>query len=236
MRQKAKEAFSYAFVRTIPIMVGYLFLGTAYGILMKVNGYGFLITIAISVLVYAGSLQYMGVKLLTSMANPVMAFAMSLMLNARHLFYGISMLGKYRAVEKFRPYLIFGLTDETFSIVCHEQVPPRLDKDWVYLWMTLLDHGYWVLGSIIGVIAGSFIRFDTKGLDFALTALFAVIFVDQWKQKEGHPYALLGIAASVLCIFLWGAGKFIIPAMILIFLSMAVQYMKSKEKGGSRHE
>lgn len=228
MRQKVKEACSYAFPRTIPVMVGYLFLGTAYGILMKVNGYGFWLTFAISVLVYAGSLQYLGVTMLVSMVNPLMALAMSLMLNARHLFYGISMLGKYRDVKKFKAYLIFGLTDETFSVVCHEQIPGHLDKDWVYLWLTALDHSYWVLGSIIGVIAGSFIRFDTKGLDFALTALFVVIFVDQWKQQEGHSSALIGIAASMLCILIWGAQNFIIPAMLLIFLVLAVQYKRNK--------
>lgn len=217
-------------------MVGYLFLGTAYGILMRVNGYGFWLTFAISVLVYAGSLQYLGVTMLAALEHPLMALVMSLMLNARHLFYGISMLGKYREVKKFKPYLIFGLTDETFSVVCHEEIPATLDKDWVYLWITMLNQSYWVLGSLIGVIAGTFIRFDTKGLDFALTSLFMVIFVNQWKQQEGHRYALLGIAASIVCLRIWGAKQFIIPSMGLIFLVLAVQYRMEQRKGAAADE
>lgn len=217
-------------------MVGYLFLGTAYGILMRVNGYGFWLTFAISVFVFAGSLQYLGVTMLVTAVHPLMALAMSLMLNARHLFYGVSMLGKYREVKKFKPYLIFGLTDETFSVVCHEEPPESLDRDLVYFWLTALDHGYWVLGSVIGVIAGSFIRFDTKGLDFALTALFVVIFVDQWKEKEGHRFAVLGIAASIVCLLIWGSAQFIIPSMVLILLVLAAQYQMEKRKGETAHE
>lgn len=224
MLETRRAELCYAFPRTLPVMVGYLFLGMAYGILMKVNGYGVWWTLAISVIVFAGSLQYLGVTMLASLVNPVAALLMSLMLNARHLFYGISMLGKYGAVKKFRPYLIFGLTDETFSVVCHEDIPKTLDQDWVYLWITLLDHCYWVAGSVLGAIAGSFITFDTTGLDFALTALFVVIFADQWKQKEGHLPALTGVGASVLCLLVFGSSSFIVPAMVVIFAVLCVQY------------
>lgn len=231
MSEGRMAEFRYALPRTIPVMVGYLFLGAAYGILMNVNGYGIGWTFAISVLVYAGSLQYLGVTMLAGMVHPLAALMMSLMLNARHLFYGISMLGKYGEVRKGKRYLIFGLTDETFSVVCHDTAPKNLDQDKVYLWITLLDQCYWVLGSVLGAIAGSFITFDTTGLDFALTALFVVIFVDQWKQREGHVPAVIGVLASVACLCLWGSSSFIIPAMVLILAILTWQYKKEQKEG-----
>lgn len=231
MSEGRMAEFRYALPRTIPVMVGYLFLGAAYGILMNVNGYGIGWTFAISVLVYAGSLQYLGVTMLAGMVHPLAALMMSLMLNARHLFYGISMLGKYGEVKKGKRYLIFGLTDETFSVVCHDTAPKNLDQDKVYLWITLLDQCYWVLGSVLGAIAGSFITFDTTGLDFALTALFVVIFVDQWKQREGHVPAVIGVLASVACLCLWGPSSFIIPAMVLILAILTWQYKKEQKEG-----
>lgn len=231
MSEERMAEFRYALPRTIPVMVGYLFLGAAYGILMNVNGYGIGWTFAISVLVYAGSLQYLGVTMLAGMVHPLAALMMSLMLNARHLFYGISMLGKYGEVRRGKPYLIFGLTDETFSVVCHDTAPKSLSQDKVYFWITLLDQCYWVLGSVLGAIAGSFITFDTTGLDFALTALFVVIFVDQWKQKEGHVPAVIGVLASVVCLMLWGASSFIIPAMALILAILTWQYRKERKEG-----
>ncbi len=232
MNEKRTTEFAYAFPKTVPVMVGYLFLGTAYGILMNVNGYGIWWTFAISVLVFAGSLQYLGVTMLTAALSPVTAFFMSVMLNARHLFYGISMLEKYGAFRNklLKTYGIFGLTDETFSIVCHDEIPEHLNRDLVYFWITFLDQSYWVSGSVIGAVAGSFITFDTTGLDFALTALFVAIFTDQWKQKEGHMPALLGIFASVISILIFGKDSFIIPAMILIFVVLGVSYKKEKRE------
>jgi len=222
--------FQYAFPRTIPVFVGYLFLGAAYGFLMNVNGYGVLWTFAASALVFAGSLQYLGITMLTAAENPLVALAMSLMINARHLFYGISMLEKYGKAAKYKAYLIFGLTDETFSVVCHEQIPEKLDRDKVYFWITLLDHGYWVLGSVLGAIAGNFITFDTTGLDFALTALFVVIVTEQWKQTQGHTPALIGALASAACLVIWGAKSFIVPAMAVILVILALNYQRQKKK------
>lgn len=230
MWEDKKAEFKYAFPRTVPVMVGYLFLGAAYGILMNVNGFGVWWTFAISVFVFAGSLQYLGVTMLAAAVHPVTAFFMSLMLNARHLFYGISMLGKYGEVKKGKPYLIFGLTDETFSVVCHETIPENLDKDRVYFWVTFLDQCYWVLGSVAGAIAGSYITFDTTGLDFALTALFVVIFVDQWKQREGHIPAVIGVGASVICLLVFGADSFIIPAMVVIFTILGWNYKRGRKE------
>ncbi len=233
MEERMPE-LKYAFPRTIPVFVGYLFLGAAYGILMNVNGYGVLWTLAASVFVFAGSLQYLGVDMLAAAVHPLVALAMSLMINARHLFYGISMLERYGNTKKYKAYLIFGLTDETFSVVCHEHTPKQLDQDKVYFWITLLDHSYWILGSVIGAIAGSFITFDTTGLDFALTALFVVIAIDQWKQKEGHSSAMIGALSSVVCLMIWGADSFIIPAMLMILVILAVNYRRN-QKGGKKN-
>lgn len=234
MKEKKRSEFAYALPKTVPVMVGYLFLGAAYGILMNVNGFGIWWTLAASVLVYAGSLQYLGVDMLAGGFDPVSAFVMSLMLNARHLFYGVSMLEKYGNFQKRwrKWYAVFGLTDETFSVVCHEEIPKDLNADKVYLWITALDHAYWIVGSVIGAGLGSMITFDTTGLDFALTALFVVIFTDQWKLKDGHMPAVLGVAASVLCIAVFGKDMFIIPAMIVISVVLGIGY----KKGEKTHE
>lgn len=225
--QERIKALKYAFPRTVPVMAGYLVLGTAYGILMNINGFGIWWALAISAFVYAGSLQYLGITFLTAMVNPVYAFFMSLMLNARHLFYGISMLDIYRDAGKLKPYLIFALTDETFSIVCHEEPPKGIPKYWVCFWISLLDQCYWVAGTVIGVLLGSLITFNTKGLDFALTALFVVIFVDQWKSGQGHKAALTGVLASAICVLVFGASAFIIPAMLLILAAITWEYKKA---------
>ena len=161
------EVLRYVFPKTVPVMVGYIFLGTAYGILMSVNGFSAGWALAISVIVYAGSLQYVGINLLLAAVSPAAAFLMALMVNARHLFYGISMLGKYQNMGKSKPYLIFGLTDETFSVVCNEKVPEGMPEEKTYLLLTFLDQCYWVLGTLIGAAAGSVITFNTEGLDFA---------------------------------------------------------------------
>lgn len=234
MMNKRTTEFTYAFPKTVPVMVGYLFLGAAYGILMKVNGYGFGWVLASSVIVFAGSLQYLGISLLAGMVNPIYAFLMGLMINARHLFYGISMLEKFRDVKRGKLYLIFALTDETFSVLCDEHVPEWLDKGKVYLWISALDHLYWVLGSCLGVVIGSMLTFNTAGLDFALTALFVVIFVDQWKSQRDHRPALTGLLASVLCLVIWGASSFIIPAMILILGILTISYKKSERQKGEK--
>lgn len=167
--------------------------------------------------------------MLAAAVYPVTALVMSLMLNARHLFYGISMLGKYGGLKRFRAYLIFSLTDETFSVVCSEQIPSELEREWVYFWISFLNQCYWVGGSVLGALAGNLITFNTKGLDFALTALFVVIFVDQWKQREGHRPALLGVGASALCLLIFGKDAFILPSMAVIFAVLGFSYQR-KEK------
>lgn len=229
----AGRELRYAFPRTVPIMVGYLFLGMAYGILMKVNGYGFWWCLAMSVFVYGGSLQYLGITLLAGQVHPAYAFLMGLMLSARQLFYGISMLGKYQNIKTMKPYLIFALTDETFSLVCHDQAPQSLNQGLVYFWISLLDQIYWVAGSLLGVAIGSLISFDTTGLDFALTALFVVIFTDQWKSQPNHRPALLGLAAPILSLTVFGPDRFIIPAMLMIVGVLAAGYHREKGRASA---
>ena len=214
MEKNYQSPLRYAFPKTVPVMVGYLFLGAAYGILMKVNGFGLVWTVAVSLFVYAGSLQYAGVSLLAAAVHPLYALAMSLMINARHLFYGLSVLDKYRNIKGCKPYLIFALTDETFSVICNEEPPEGMDKASVYFWISFLDQIYWVAGSVLGCLAGGILRFNTEGLDFALTALFVVIFTDQWITKKDHRPALTGLLVSAACLAVFGADAFIIPAMV----------------------
>lgn len=215
-------ALKAAFPLTIPVMTGYLFLGTAYGILMQSKGYGAVWTLLMSLFVFAGSAQYVAITFLTAAFNPVYAFLMTLVVNARHLFYGISFLEKYRNAGKIKPYLIFGLTDETFSVLCAAEPPACVDRNTFNFLVTLLDHFYWVAGSVLGALAGSFISFNTRGLDFVLTALFVVIFTDQWKTKKNRLPAIIGIVCSVVCLLVFGQSRFIIPAMLAILAALTL--------------
>lgn len=217
-----KAAFKAAFPVTIPVLTGFIFLGTAYGILMTSHGFSFIFTTLVSVFVFAGSMQYVAVDLLISAFNPLNAFLLALMVNARHLFYGISMLGKYKNTGGAKPVLIFTMCDETFSILCGAKVPNSIDRKYFMLFVSLLDYFYWILGTAIGAAAGSFITFNTEGIDFALTALFIVIFVNQWKESKNHIPAILGALSSAVCLAVFGADKFIIPSMVLIIISLSV--------------
>lgn len=211
-------------------MVGYLFLGAAYGILMQTQGYGMGLALAMSTFVYAGSLQYASIPMLVGKVNPLYAFLMAIMINARHLFYGISMLGKYSGMGKRKPYLIFGLTDETFSIVCDEKVPEYMSAGKLYLLITLFDQCYWVLGTLLGSVAGRFLPFNSAGLDFALTALFVVIFTSQWMEQKDHSPALIGVVVSLICLQIFGEDAFIIPAMLAILAALVISYFSERKK------
>lgn len=175
---KLLPALKTAFPHTIPVFAGYCFLGMSYGFLMKASGFPFWYPILTSLVIFAGSMEFMTVNLLLGAFDLVQAFALTLMINARHLFYGLSMLGKYRNMGKIKPYLIFGLTDETFSVNCAVTPPENVDHRWFFFFITLLDHSYWVLGATLGGIFGSLITFNTEGLDFVMTALFVVILLE----------------------------------------------------------
>jgi 4-azaleucine resistance transporter AzlC len=217
-----KAALLAAIPHTIPVFTGYIVLGTAYGILMDSKGFSIIWTLIASVFVYAGSMQFVAVALLAAGFDPLGAFLMTLMVNARHLFYGISMLNKYRGLGKLKPYLIFTLTDETFSIICSAEPPEGADHKWFLFFISFLDHMYWIAGSLIGGILGSMIHFNTKGIDFVLTALFVVILINQWKSAKNHLPAIVGICSALLCRILFGSSNFILPSMILILCSVTL--------------
>lgn len=205
-----------AFKKTIPVMAGYLFLGIAFGILMSNSGYSVLWSILMSVFIYAGTAQFLAVSLLTAHAPFLQVALLTFILNFRHFFYGISMITKYRGKGKLKAYLIFGLTDETYAILSGEKLPKGLDEKKYYLAVTLLDHSYWVLGTIIGATAGALITIDLSGIDFAMTALFAVIVVENWKNSKDHFPAVIGFFVSLICLVIFGTGNYLIPALLLI--------------------
>ena len=210
VRTKALKA---AFPYTIPIFAGFWFLGLAYGIYMNVSGFSFWYPLCMSLIIFGGSLEFVAVTMLLSPFAPVQTLVMALILQARHLFYGISMLEKYRGLGWKKFYLIFGLCDETFSINCTAEVPEGVDKGWFYFFVTLLNHLYWVSGSTIGGIAGSLLQFDTEGIGFVMTAMFTVIFLEHWLGEKHHDPALLGLGVSALCLALFGADSFLLPSM-----------------------
>ena len=228
MNNKIK-ALKAAFPHTIPIFTGFIFIGIAYGVLMESKGYGFLWSLFFSMVVFAGSSQYVAITFLTSAFNPVYALLMSLMINARHLFYGISLIDKFKDAGKLKPFLIYGLCDETFSVVCSAEPPEDVDKNWFMFFITLLNYSYWALGSMLGGIIGSMVTFNTKGLDFVLTALFVVIFIGQWKSQKDHRPALTGVICSLICLIAFGPNNFIIPSMIAM-LSVLTILKKQKDK------
>lgn len=226
------KALKAALPHTIPVFIGFIFLGIAYGILMNSKGYGVGWTILMSSMAFAGSMQYVAITALTSAFDPLNVFVLTLMVNARHIFYGISMLDKYKDTGKLKPYLIFGLCDETFSIVCSAEPPEGVNRNWFMFFITLLDHGYWVLGSALGGLIGTMVSFNTKGLDFVLTALFVVIFVGQWKNNGNRKSAMAGILSSIICLAIFGKSNFIIPSMIAIILVLTVlkKFIEGKEE------
>lgn len=214
-----KTTLKQAFIDTIPVLTGYLVLGIGFGILMKTNGYGIWPSFAMSLFIYAGSMQYVAIGLLAGGAPLITIALTTLMVNARHLFYGISMLHKYQNMGIRKLYLIFGLTDETYSLVCRDTLPvEEKNKSNYYFLVTLLNHSYWVLGSVLGALIGSVLPFNSEGIDFALTALFLTVFLEQWLTSKKHTPALIGVGVSVLCRILFGGDNFLIPTMLLIAL------------------
>ena len=210
------KTIRYVFVRSLPIMAGYIVLGLGFGVLLQSKGYGAGWALVMSGLIYAGSMQYVAIDLLAGGASLISAAIMTLMVNARHLIYGISMLERYKDTGAAKPYLIFALTDETYSLVATTPVPDGVDKGWFYLFISMLDHVYWIIGCTFGALFGSLVNFNTKGVDFVMTALFIVIFTDQWLNSKNHIPAITGVICSVICLLLFGPDRFIIPAMLSI--------------------
>lgn len=211
-----RRAFSAAFPHTLPILAGFLFLGVSYGIYMNASGFSFWYPFLMSLTIFGGSLEFVAVTMLMSRFAPMTTFLMALLIQLRHLFYGLSMLEKYQGTGWKKPYLIFGMCDETFSINCSSQIPEDVDKGWFFFFVTLLNHLYWVCGATLGGVMGSLIPFNTAGLDFVMTAMFTVIFLDQWLKEKNHISSLIGILATLVCRVCFGVDGFMLPAMIFI--------------------
>lgn len=213
-----KKAFKAALPHTLPICIGFLFLGMSYGFLMRSKGFSFVYPMLMSFFIFAGSMEFVTVNLLLSAFHPLYAFFLTLMVNARHLFYGISMLEKYKNTGWKKFYLIYGMCDESFTINCTVTPPPDVDKGWFMFFVTLLNQIYWVSGATLGALLGYVIHFDTTGIEFVMTALFVVMFINQWEESREHRPALIGLGCSVACLLIFGADNFILPAMALIIL------------------
>lgn len=225
------RALKAAFPHTIPIMAGFLFLGMTYGIYMSSLGFSFVYPLGMALIIYAGSMEFVTANLLIGAFNPLQAFLMTLMINARHLFYGLAMLKKYNIPGLKRLYLIFGMSDETFSVNCSAEPPAEVDRSWFMFFVTLLNQSYWVLGAALGGLFGMLLKFNTQGLDFVMTAMFVVIFLENWLKEKNHTSALAGLGISVVCLALFGAEGFIIPAMGGILLALTLLRPRL-EKGG----
>lgn len=230
-KKKIRTALVAAFPHGIPILAGFLFMGTAYGVYMQSAGFSPWYPIVMSVVVFAGSMQFVCVNLLLSAFHPLSALVLTLMVNARHIFYGISMLDKYKGVGKKKWYLILGMCDESFSINCTAEIPSGVDKGWFMFFITFLNHIYWVVGTIIGAVLGSLIVLPTQGLDFVMTALFVTLFTEQWLKESEHHSSLIGLGISFLCLVVLGGKNFMIPAMLLIICTLTF-FRKSFEKEG----
>ena len=227
------RALCAAFPYTIPILTGFLFLGIAFGYYMNTAGFGAAYPIVISATVFAGSMEFVAVGLLQQAFDPLRVLLLTLMVNARHLFYGLSMLDKYRNTGRKQFFLIYGMCDETFSVQCAADIPPDVDKGWFYLFVAALNYAYWVLGTAAGAVLGSLVVINAEGLSFVLTALFVVIFLEQWLKEKTHHSALLGLGSAFVCLQIFGSGSFILPSMCVILACLTI-FRKPLEKAGER--
>lgn len=219
-----------ALYRSIPVMAGYIVLGIGFGILLRSAGYGVLWAFAMSAFIYAGSMQYVGVELIAGGAGILTTALATLMVNARHLFYSISMINRYKDSGKYKPYLIFALTDETYSLLCDGKTPEGGDPDLFRFLVSFFDHCYWIIGSVIGSLLGEVLPFSTEGIEFAMTALFLASFTQQWTDNKDHVPAVTGIVSTLLCLLIFGSDRFLIPAMLTITLVLTIVRKMRREK------
>ena len=229
MQSAFKRTLREAFIATTPVMAGYIVLGMGFGVLLSTRGYGPLWALAMSGFIYAGSMQYLAIDLLTGGASLITSALTTLLVNARHLFYGISMVEGYRGMGKKKPYAIFALTDETYSLVCQDKHETQEERHQYAFLVSVLNQCWWVGGSLIGSLLGEVIPFDVTGIDFALTALFVTVFIEQWLCTRDHASAIIGVAASVGCLMIFGADSFLIPAMASILLALSILRIVRKE-------
>lgn len=234
MGKTNRTTFQYAFKASLPIMAGYVVLGMGFGILLESKGYAWWWAALMSATIYAGSMQYVAIDLLTGGATLIASALMTLLVNIRHLFYGITMLEDYKDTGAKKPYLIFALTDETFSLVCSPKLPEEVDRKDYYFLVSLFNQSYWVLGSVLGGLIGNAFTFNAAGIDFAMTALFVVIFVEQWESTKQHLPAITGVLCTVVALLIFGADDFLIPAMIAITVVLILE--RKWLEGGAKND
>lgn len=225
----SRKTFKQAFIKSIPVFAGYVVLGIGFGILMRNAGYGVLWTAAMSCFVYAGSMQYVGVSLLSSGASILTTAITTIMVNARHLFYSISMINQYKNAGKYKPYMIFALTDETYSLLCDGDIPEGVRPDLYRFLVSLYNHSYWIAGSIIGNLLGTVLPFPTTGIEFSMTALFVASFTEQWITTKDHIPAITGLLCTLASLLIFGRDNFLIPAMLLITVVLTI--LRKREEG-----
>ena len=226
-----RKALRPAFTATIPVLCGYLFIGFAFGVMLRDIGFTTPWAFLCSLTIYAGSGQYLLVSLLAAKASLVTVAVMTLLLNCRHIFYGLSFLETFHSMGARKWYMIFSLTDETYSLLCSLKTPSDVAPDAMRFLVAILDHAYWIIGSIIGAFIGGVLPFDTTGIDFSMTALFLVVMTEQWKASRDHTPALVGLGVSLVCLLVFGSSDFLIPSMVGITAALTVLhgFMQKKE-------
>ena len=226
-----KQTIRKAFTKSLPVMAGYMVLGIGFGILLKDAGYGLFWAFIMSLTIYAGSMQYVAVPFLASGASLITVALTTLMVNARHLFYGLTMIDKYKTAGKKKPYLIFSLTDETYSLLCTDEIPDGVDRHWYRFFVSLFNQSYWILGSVLGSLLKELLSFDTAGIDFSMTALFVTVFVEQWLSTKNHWPAVIGLVSAAACLAIFGPDSFLLPTMIAITISLLLLRKSGKGEG-----
>lgn len=223
------QTIKQAFYKSTPVLAGYIVLGIGFGILLRNAGYGCIWAASMSIFIYAGSMQYVGVGLLTGGASVLTTAITTVMVNARHLFYSISMIDKYKSAGKYKPYMIFALTDETYSLLCDGKTPINVDPNLYRFLLSFFNHCYWIIGCIIGNLIGGVLPFSTSGIEFSMTALFVASFTEQWITAKDHIPAIVGLICTLLCLVVFGQENFLIPAMLLI--TLVLTFLRGREEG-----
>ncbi len=225
-----RSVIQKAFHTSLPVMAGYVVLGIGFGILLRKGGYGALWSLAMAMFIYAGTMQYVGVSLLASCASLISVILTTLMVNARHLFYGISMIDRYKDAGKYKPYLVFALTDETYSLLCDGKTPEGEDPNLYRFLVSLFNHCYWISGCVLGSLLGAVLPFSSAGIEFSMTALFIASFTEQWLSGNDHFPAVTGIVSSLACLIVFGRDNFLIPAMLVITLVLTLRRQKGEKE------
>lgn len=231
-KRKIAATLKFAFIKSLPILAGFLFLGMSYGIYMNVSGFSVIYPMIMSITIFGGSLEFVAVTMLLGAFAPLRTLIIAFILQARHLFYGLSMLEKYKGMGWKKPYLIFGMCDESFSINYSTEIPEGIDKGWFMFFVTLLNQIYWFAGATTGGIIGSRLPFNTQGIEFVMTAMFVVIFLDQWLKEKQHISSVIGVLTSAECLLIFGRDSFMIPTMVCIicFLTVFRKPIEGKEE------